>query len=213
VRHLPLNKGMGTARIMDSAKFDIRNLFFTYRSYTPIPFLIAMLLFAHPTGVSLLSGFTLVLLGEGLRFWGVSIVGSETRTTGSVGGTYLVTTGPFAYVRNPLYVGNMLLYAGVGVMSMALFPWLLLTAVAWFYLQYSMIVSQEEEYLAAHFGGAYDEYRKHVPRFLPRITPYVSAAPSVKNLSATEGLASERRTLQAIGVVTALLVALFLLRG
>jgi len=198
---------------MNSGRHDIRRLFFTYRSYTPIPFLVAMLLFARPTPGSLLSGFMLVLLGEGLRFWGVSIAGSETRTTGSVGGTYLITTGPFAYVRNPLYLGNMLVYAGVGVMSLALFPWLTAAALAWFYLQYSMIVSQEEEYLAGRFGAPYDEYRKNVPRFLPRLTPYLASAPPPKNLSPAEGLASERRTLQAIGLVTACLVVIFLLRG
>jgi protein-S-isoprenylcysteine O-methyltransferase Ste14 len=198
---------------MDRDRHDMRRFFFTYRSYTPIPFLAAMLVFAHPTWMSLLSGFFLVLLGEGLRFWGVSIVGSETRTTGTVGGTYLVTTGPFAFVRNPLYVGNMLLYAGVGVMSMALFPWLLVAALAWFYLQYAMIVSQEEEYLAGHFGTAYDDYRRHVPRFLPRLKPYLASAPAAKSLSTAQGLASERRTLQAIGLVTASLVVIFLLRG
>jgi protein-S-isoprenylcysteine O-methyltransferase Ste14 len=198
---------------MNSEQHDIRRFFFTYRSYTPIPFLVTMLLFAHPTGVSLTSGFLLVLLGEGLRFWGVSIVGSETRTTGAVGGTYLVTTGPFAFVRNPLYVGNMLLYAGVGVMSMALFPWLPVAALGWFYLQYSMIVSQEEEYLAGQFGETYDEYRSHVPKFLPRLTPYIASAPASKSLSTAEGLASERRTLQAIGLVTLSLIVIFLLKG
>jgi|WetSurMetagenome_2_1015567.scaffolds.fasta_scaffold45918_3 protein-S-isoprenylcysteine O-methyltransferase Ste14 len=198
---------------MNSEQRDIRRFFFTYRSYTPIPFLVAMLLFARPTAASLLAGFLLVALGEGLRFWGVAIVGSETRTTGTVGGTYLVTTGPFAFVRNPLYVGNMLLYAGIGLMSMALFPWLQVGALAWFYLQYSMIVSQEEEYLSGQFGTAYDEYRRHVPRFLPRLSPYVASAPAAKRLSPAEGLASERRTLQAIGLVSAALLVIFFLRG
>jgi protein-S-isoprenylcysteine O-methyltransferase Ste14 len=114
---------------------DIRRLIFKYRSYTPIPFLLIMIVFAKPSIVSLTVGFVLVVLGEAVRFWGVSIAGSETRTTGAVGGTYLITNGPFAFVRNPLYVGNMMLYAGVGVMSMALFPWLLIAAVAWFYFQ------------------------------------------------------------------------------
>jgi protein-S-isoprenylcysteine O-methyltransferase Ste14 len=90
-----------------------------------------MVWFAEPTILSMAAGFVLVCCGESLRFWGVSIAGSETRTTGKVGGTYLITNGPFAYVRNPLYVGNMLMYIGIGVMSMALFPWLLSIAAAW----------------------------------------------------------------------------------
>ncbi len=166
-----------------------------------------MIWFAQPTVLSMVVGFLLIVWGEGIRFWGVSIAGSETRTTGRVGGTYLITNGPFAYVRNPLYVGNMLLYAGVGVMSMALVPWLLIIAVAWFYVQYHLIVTQEEEYLAERFGGEYEEYRRRVGRFVPRLKHYVSSNPPAKLVSVGEGLASERRTLQAIGLVTLLLVA------
>ena len=186
---------------------DVRRLIFTYRSYTPIPFLLVMVWFARPTVISMVVGFAVVFIGEMIRFWGVSIVGAETRTTGRVGGTYLITSGPFAYVRNPLYVGNMLLYAGVGIMSMALFPWMLVVAVAWFYIQYFLIVTREEEYLAETFGEEFAAYCRNVRRFVPRLTPYRSPRPAPKSVDPSEGLASERRTLQAIGLVTAVIVA------
>jgi protein-S-isoprenylcysteine O-methyltransferase Ste14 len=192
-----------------SEQFDIRAWMFKNRSYTPLPFLLIMVIFAEPTIASLLIGFAIVLLGESIRFWGVSIAGAETRTTGSVGGTYLITTGPFAHVRNPLYVGNMLMYAGIGVMSMALFPWLLIVACVWFLVQYWLIISREEEYLAGHFGAPYGEYKKHVPRLLPRLTPYQSGAPAPKNVDLREGFASERRTLQAMSLVTLIIVIRF----
>jgi len=195
-----------------SAPLDIRAWMFRYRSYTPLPFLVVMVIFAQPTITSLVVGVAMVALGEAIRFWGVSIVGAETRTTGSVGGTFLITTGPFAYLRNPLYLGNMIMYAGVGVMSMALFPWLLLAAIVWFYVQYRLIISREEEYLAAQFGAAYDEYRNHVPRFMPRATPYATAAPPPKRMNIAEGLASERRTLQAMLLVTLLAVGVYVVR-
>lgn len=186
---------------------DFRRLIFTYRSYTPIPFLLVMLWFARPTPMSLIVGFCVVFLGECIRFWGVSIAGAETRTTGKVGSTFLITNGPFAYVRNPLYVGNMLLYGGIGVMSMALFPWLLIIASVWFYIQYLLIVTQEEEYLAGQYGDEYATYRSEVRRFFPRPTPYISQRPAAKTLDPAEGLLSERRTLQAIALVTLLIVA------
>lgn len=192
---------------MSSEQPDIRRLIFKYRSYTPIPFLLVMIWFAQPTPASMVLGFSLITLGESLRFWGVSIAGSETRTTGKVGGTYLITNGPFAFVRNPLYVGNMVLYGGVGVMSMALFPWLLVLAVVWFYVQYSLIVSQEEEYLSQRFGAEFDEYKSSVGRFIPKLKRYISSNPPPKSVSANEGLASESRTLQAIGLVTLLIIA------
>jgi len=198
---------------MSSQENDLRRLVFKYRSYTPIPFLVAMVIFAQPTLASMIFGFATVALGEAIRFWGVSIAGSETRTTGNVGGTYLITNGPFAYVRNPLYVGNMLLYIGVGIMSMAWFPWLVSIAAIWFYVQYSLIVSKEEEYLAERFGSDYKHYTRYVRRFLPRLTPYESPLPPAKRVSVREGLASERRTLQAIGLVIAMLLVLYVVKG
>ena len=195
---------------MEKNDHDIRKLIFKYRSYTPVPFLLVMIWFAQPTILSLVAGCAVVLTGELIRFWGVSIAGAETRTTGTVGGTFLITNGPFSYVRNPLYVGNMMLYAGVGIMSMALFPWMLLVAISWFYLQYYLIVTREEEYLAATFGGEFDEYRRNVRRFVPRLTPYRSVRPAAKTVDPSEGLSSEKRTLQAIGLVLTIVVAKYI---
>ena len=191
---------------------DLRQWMFKYRSYTPLPFLVIMVLFARPTVGSLLAGFCVLALGEAFRFWGVSIAGSETRTTGGVGGTYLITNGPFAHVRNPLYLGNILMYTGLGIMSLALFPWMLIIAIGWFFFQYSLIITSEEVYLARRFGEAYERYRGAVRRFVPRLTPYISQEPPAKGVDLKEGLASERRTLQAITLVTLLLVVIYLVR-
>src|SRR5512135_203092 len=110
----------------------IASNFFKYRSYTPIPFVILMLLFAYPNIWSLILGFILALSGELLRLWGVSWAGSETRTTGAVGGSYLIISGPFSHLRNPLYLGNILMYTGLGIMSFALFPWLQIAGFIFF---------------------------------------------------------------------------------
>ena len=126
---------------------NISGKVFKYRSYTPIPFLVLMLVFAEPNIVSMITGFLLALIGEGIRFWGVSWAGSETRTTSNVGGSYLIVSGPFGYVRNPLYVGNILMYLGMGIMSMSLFPYLQIGALIFFVLQYHLIVREEEKYL------------------------------------------------------------------
>lgn len=158
------------------------------------------------------AGLLMVLLGEGIRLWGVAIAGSETRTTGPVGGTYLITKGPFAYVRNPLYVGNMLMYVGVGIMSNALFPWLVLVAFGYFLFQYSMIVSIEEEYLSRTFTTLYDEYRSAVPRFVPNFSRFAGGSHHQPVLDWRRGLLSERRTLQAIGLLTLLLLVTWYIR-
>ena len=103
-----------------------------------------MLAFMKPTLSSIVAGFLIALTGELIRIWSVSFAGSETRTTSGVGGTYLVTQGPYSVVRNPLYIGNILLYVGIGIMSMSLFPYLQLFALCFFIFQYYCIILAEE---------------------------------------------------------------------
>lgn len=189
---------------------DWRNYLFTYRSYTPIPFLLVMLVFARPTSASLVVGFVVAVLGESIRYWGVSYAGSETRTTGKVGGTQLVTSGPYSYVRNPLYVGNILMYVGVGVMSNALMPWLPLVALVYFVFQYSGIVSLEEEYLAGTFSN-WDEYRAGVGRFFPKFKPFEGGSKLKPNFP--RALRSERSSLIALGSIYVVLWIIFLFRS
>jgi protein-S-isoprenylcysteine O-methyltransferase Ste14 len=189
----------------------INQFLFKNRSYTPLPFLAVMVIFAHPTIISMIAGFLIAALGEFTRASGVFYVGSETRVTGEVGASKLVTSGPFSRVRNPLYLGNIMLYIGIGVMSMALFPWLQIAALIWFVFQYSMIIADEERFLLDKFGDEFREYLKKVPRFFPRITsPYKSANPT--RIDWSSGWRSERRTLQAFGICTVLIVVIWMLQ-
>lgn len=189
----------------------LAELFFGYRSYTPIPFLILMLLFENASVNSLIIGFIIAIIGESIRLWGVSWAGSETRTTGKVGGTFLIISGPFAYVRNPLYVGNILIYLGLGIMSFALFPYLQIIALLFFIFQYYLIVKAEEEYLFNTFGDQYKKYFNNVPRFLPRLTAYRDESVEQPSFKIKAGLKSERRTLQALIVVSLLIIIKFYL--
>ncbi len=189
----------------------LAELFFRFRSYTPIPFLILMIVFENASVSSLVTGFIIALLGEAIRLWGVSWAGSETRTTGKVGGTYLIISGPFAYVRNPLYVGNILIYLGLGIMSYAMFPYLQIIALLFFIFQYYLIVKAEEEYLFNTFGEQYKKYFESVPRFFPRFTPHRDASVEQPPFKIHEGLKSERRTLQALFAVSILILIKFFL--
>ena len=182
-------------------KFDLGRYLFSIRSYTPLPFLVLMVVFAEPTFWSVLIGFCMAVAGESLRFWGVSIAGSETRNTDKVGGSRLVISGPYAYVRNPLYVGNLLIYSGLGVMAHALSPWLLIIALAFFIFQYYMIVLGEEKFLEDKFGGECRAFYDNVPRFLPRVRPWKNDLQNGQTADFLRGFRSERRTLQAIAIV------------
>ncbi len=187
--------------------------FFKYRSYTPIPFLLLMFFFEDANIWSLIIGFVIALSGEFIRFWGVSWAGSETRTTGSVGGTFLIVSGPFAYVRNPLYVGNILLYFGLGIMSFAIFPYLQIVAIIFFFIQYHFIVKEEERYLEKAYGKDYEEYVKNVPRFFPKLVSYKVDNIEQPPLNWKGGLRSEKRTLQAFSLVTIIILLIWFFHG
>ncbi len=192
---------------------DISNIFFKYRSYTPIPFLLLMVIFAEPSIISMIIGFTIAISGELIRFWGVSWAGSETRTTGGVGGTYLIISGPFAFVRNPLYVGNILLYTGIGIMSWSLFPYLQMVALLFFAGQYHFIILEEEKFLKEKFGETYSEYAKNVQRFIPRFTPYKDATINQPPYNPKAGVKSENRTLQAFILVSLIIVIIWIVEN
>ncbi len=182
------------------------------RGYTPIPFILLMLVYAQPTRLSLVSGFSLAVCGEAVRLWGVSVAGTETRTTGSVGGTHLFIDGPFGYVRNPLYIGNIMMYVGVGIMANALMPYLVILAFGFFLLQYTLIVTKEEEYLHTTFGNEYERYAREVPRFLPRLTRYSGERSFHRDAELSRGLQSERRTLQAFTLLSIAIIVLYFLK-
>ncbi|HDH07705.1 MAG TPA: isoprenylcysteine carboxylmethyltransferase family protein, partial [Candidatus Moranbacteria bacterium] len=124
-------------------------------------------------------------------------------------GSFLIVSGPFAYVRNPLYIGNMLLYLGIGIMSLALFPYLQIAAVIFFAIQYYFIVIEEEKFLNDKFGDAYDEYVKNVPRFFMRLIPYKPGNVEQPDYEFKKGLRSEKRTLQAFSSVTIILIIIW----
>ena len=141
---------------------DIRNFFFKNRSFTPIPVALSIIYFAQSDNNYILFGAITLLVGEAIRMWSVSYAGGETRTT-KVGAPSLCTAGPYGFVRNPIYVGNMLMYLGIviiaGSPNLAL---MIITTMTFFLIQYSLIISLEEEKLSELFGEEYNVYRKNV---------------------------------------------------
>lgn len=79
----------------------------------------------------------------------------------------LVTGGLFGHSRNPLYVGNLLIYFGLFLIHNS--PWVYLLGVPFFLFAYRAIVATEEDYLQRKFGETYQEYCRSVPRWLPRL--------------------------------------------
>ena len=112
------------------------------------------------------AGFLIALAGQALRALVIGLAyirrgGKDRRIYAET----LVQDGFFAHSRNPLYVGNMLVYLGLFVMLNSVAGWFL--GVPFFLFAYLAITAAEEDYLAGRFGLVYEEYRRRVPRFVP----------------------------------------------
>jgi len=142
---------------------------FRRRTALPLPLVVAIL--ATPSTqtravtATILSGIALTLAGELVRLWGVRHIGVISRTRSDRLGP-LVDTGPFALVRNPLYLGNIALWAGFALT--AGLPWIAPIIVIMLGAVYHAIVRWEETLLEERLGAAYRDYAARVPRWLPR---------------------------------------------
>ncbi len=176
---------------------------FRHRGVLPVPFILLLLLLGNPRPWSWAAGLPLIFLGEALRFWGVGHAGGATRAR-DLRAHALCTRGPFARVRNPLYLANTLMALGTVTVGGV---WFLIVAQPVLYtLYYYFIIRFEEPFLEREFGAEYAVYRREVRRFMPRLTPYPE--PSGRDFSAADALYNERRTLTGQGIIILLLAAL-----
>ena len=180
----------------------IGRLFFRLRSLTALPFILILIYFARPTFTSALIGVVPLILGECLRLWAVGYAGGATRSRTLGTASDLVTTGPYAHVRNPLYLGNLLLSLGVCITANVY--WMVIVLLVGYFAQYLPIIASEETYLRKFCGLTYQNYYATVPKFIPRLRSY--ANPSPHNFSFSRALKAEKRTLTAIACVIGLIV-------
>ena len=175
---------------------------FSRRSWVPLPIVAALLATpSPPPSVPLLAaGMLTAAAGELVRLWAVRHIGVISRTRSDRLGP-LIATGPFGLVRNPLYIGNVLLWVGFTVSAGLL--WLAPVVTAVLGVEYHAIVRWEERLLEARIGEAYGIYARRVPRWnlFSRQSPVASRESTVAGVfSWRETLFSERGTLVAIAL-------------
>ncbi len=183
---------------------NIRDAIFRARSYTPVPFIIIALIWAEYDLKWVVIGALLALVGEWLRIKSHRYIGGATRTR-DVGAPKLIIAGPYSRSRNPLYLGNLMIYAGFSIAAGAHMPYLPIAVGIFFAFQYGMIISLEELTLIKLFGKQYEKYCRKVPRLLPN--PFKSIRDKTKpKQSISEAMRMERRTLQGFVAVWVLLI-------
>ncbi len=110
------------------------------------------------------AGPAVVCMGEALRLWAMRHIGRSARTRKDKA-RKLVASGPYAYTRNPLYLGNHLILAGFCILSELL--WFMPIALSVCFIFYSLIVVYEEDLLRQRFGDEYLRFAAGTPRWIP----------------------------------------------
>jgi hypothetical protein len=122
---------------------------------------LVLLIFGHPSSLGMGVGMALVALGQLVRFWSAGYIHKDAE---------VATGGPYAHVRNPLYVGSFLISAGLATMAGGWWPWLVIGLQ--FGVVYHLTVLSEERYLEGILGQPYRDYVASVPRWVPSLRRY-----------------------------------------
>ena len=177
---------------------------FRVRSYTPIPLFLIMFFCDwwewEYDSVIWPIGLSLVVMGENLRLWALRYIGKFSRTTKKKG-RLLIKDGPYAFTRNPLYCGNLLILLGFTIASELM--WFIPVVMILFCFQYHCIVQWEEQILREYFSQDAEYYFQSVPRWLPKwkIAWNHLQIPSTTRYSWANILHREKSTLQFIFVM------------
>jgi protein-S-isoprenylcysteine O-methyltransferase Ste14 len=166
-----------TDSAVDCPMRSLQEVIFRYRDRIAVAFFLAILAALVHTGKTLgLSesredwldalGCGVAALGHALRVLALRHIGPRSRTTNRFKVPRLVREGPYALVRNPLYLGNCLI--ALGLCLIAQLRWLLLTGPFLAFLLYYLVAVAEERRLLEQFGEEYLEYSQVTPRFFPR---------------------------------------------
>lgn len=184
--------------------------FFYLRGFIPVPFFI-FLIFVDwkPYENNLLTwlgGLLFLIMGEVLRCWGIHFIGKYSRTRKRKC-KRLISIGPYALTRNPLYIGNFLIMVGFIFLSKLI--WLLPFLLPFFFFYYTCIIFWEEEVLMETFPLEAKEYFTKVPRWfgIQGLKERLKNALSSKgDTSFRELIRFEKRTLQFLTVMILLML-------
>jgi protein-S-isoprenylcysteine O-methyltransferase Ste14 len=155
---------------------------FCLSAFDQVPFIVALRHLIAPsiargepqaimfTRIVIVAGALLVFLAAGLRTWGAAYLRTEVVHDTEQHSEALVADGPFRYTRNPLYLANLPMAAGIGVLA-SRSGFIFLVLANWIFV-YRLILREEESLLKTQ-GESYRAYCQAVPRFWPALKPRV----------------------------------------
>jgi protein-S-isoprenylcysteine O-methyltransferase Ste14 len=123
---------------------------------------VLLVLFAKPKFPEMVVGVLLIALGEGVRIWAAGHLQKNE---------ILTVTGPYAYVKNPLYIGSILIATGFCILADNIYFLAAVTFMFCFhYIPYKK--KMEGDRLKKIFGSRYEEYDEKVPEYIPQWTRF-----------------------------------------
>jgi len=143
---------------------------YRHRGLVPLLPIVVALVWADPKPAGVATGVALMAFGESIRLWGAAHLGFTARSS-SIRTARLVTTGPYAHTRHPLYWGNFCLTVGFVAASGAFAPVFPLLAGAGFLLLYGRHARAEERALGTAFPSRHAAWRARVPGLRWRLRP------------------------------------------
>ena len=126
-------------------------------------------------------GALLLAIAALVRTWGTSYLQPEVMRDSRVHTEKLLADGPYRYVRNPLYLGNIFMATGIGLMASRLGFLILVIGMTVFVIR---LLLREEAELLHDQGDSYRRYCASVPRIVPSLTPRLPAAGNIPLWSA-----------------------------
>jgi hypothetical protein len=135
------------------------SFFVRWRVRLGYPLAIAVLYFSRPTPRSILQGALVGIIGLWIRAYAAGYLHKQE---------VLTVTGPYAYTRNPLYLGSAVLALGAAIATRSWISALIL--ILFFAVFYSIVMNREANELRLRHGASFEEYARAVPLFIPRLT-------------------------------------------
>ncbi len=146
------------------------------RIRVPVGFLLIplLLIVARPTALSMAAGFVVAVGGLVIRAWASGCLKKNRELT---------VWGPYAFTRNPLYLGTFVMGTGVAIGSGVM--WFTALFMVVYLVIYLPVMFAEADYMSELFPEEYADYKRAVPLFAPRLTPYRASSRSKGGIKET----------------------------
>jgi protein-S-isoprenylcysteine O-methyltransferase Ste14 len=185
-------------------------IFRTRGIYMFIALAVSIILKYHSGGTTplplFIAGITIMAAVQVFRMYAASYLWGR-QAVARVEADFLCTSGPFAYVRNPLYLGNFMIGTGLCIAVNEWYAYVLFAAS--FAFVYYIVIPYEEKYLQEKFGNSYLEYKAHTRRLIPVLRGYRGGAEVIPDYKA--GVLGELHVPIILAILSAVIYELFVM--